>query len=91
MGNSQSDYHDDDFKQSNDCSFITEAVPLYKMNGIPVGIFRFGSALLYLLFSFLIIYWIKKQEKNAKENLLHNNDEDNEAVQSGIYHLKITY
>ena len=85
MGNTIT-IHNDEERQSYDCSFITEAVPLYTINGTPVGIFRFGSALLYLFFSFLIIYWIKKQENNAKETLYHNtNDDDNEAVKSVIF------
>ena len=78
--------NEDDFKDSNDCSYITEAIPLYYMNGIPVGIFRFLSALLYLFFSFGIIYMIKKEERNAKEKSLYQlNEEDYEAVQSGNF------
>ena len=88
MGNSSSGSMDD-AKQVNDCSFVTEAVPLYIMNNVPVGIFRFGSAMLYLFFSFLIIYWIKKQERNAKDNLYQNTDDDND-VQSGILSLMNT-
>ena len=77
---------EDDFKNSNDCSSITESFPLYYMNGIPVGIFRFLSALLYLFFSFVIIYLIKRNERNAKEKSSYQfNDDDNEAVQSGNY------
>jgi hypothetical protein len=71
---------------ANDCSFVTEAVPLYVMNDTPVGLFRFSSAMLYLFFSFLIIYWIKKQERNARDNLYQNNDDD-DAVQSGTLSL----
>lgn len=76
----------EDFKEAYDCSDITEAVPLYYMNSTPVGVFRFLSALLYLLFSFIIIYLIKMNERNAKEKSLYQlNEEDNEAVQSGNY------
>ena len=62
------------------CHNILSVYPIYRLSEYhdQIGVFLFVIAIIYLVNSFIILYWIKKQEDAAKLG-------DHKAVKSVIF------